>query len=54
MVPRLSAVPTGREEIPVKAAIQGWLVVRATTEMVDDGRAISLIGRALWTRGGRR
>lgn len=37
-----------------EAAIQGWLVVRVTTDMVDRGEAITLIGRALWARGGRR
>lgn len=37
-----------------EAAIRGWLVIRVTTEMVDDGRAISLIGRALWSASQRR
>lgn len=36
-----------------EAAIQGWLVVRATTAMVDDGRAATLVGRALWARSKR-
>lgn len=36
-----------------EAAIRGWLVIRVTTEMVDDGRAISLIGRALWSASQR-
>jgi hypothetical protein len=36
-----------------EAAIQGWLVVRVTTAMVDDGRAVTLVGRALWARSKR-
>lgn len=31
-----------------EAAIRGWVVLRVTTEMVDDGRAVALVGRALW------
>lgn len=31
-----------------EAAIAGWLVLRVTTDMVNDGRAIQLTGRALW------
>jgi hypothetical protein len=37
-----------------EAAIRGWLVLRVTTDMVDDGRAVALIGRALWAAGQRR
>lgn len=33
------------------AAIQGWLVVRATVRMVDDGRALALVQQALVARG---
>ena len=33
-----------------EAGIRGWLVVRVTTEMFDDGRALALIGRALTMR----
>lgn len=33
-----------------EAAIRGWLVIRVTTEMVDDGRAVALVGRALTVR----
>lgn len=33
-----------------EAAIRGWLVIRVTTAMVDDGRAVQLVGRALWMR----
>jgi very-short-patch-repair endonuclease len=36
-----------------EAAIRGWSVIRVTTEMVDDGRAVGLIGRALWAAGQR-
>jgi hypothetical protein len=36
-----------------EAAIQGWLVIRVTTGMVDDGRAVTLVGRALWARSRR-
>lgn len=34
-----------------EAAIAGWLVVRATSDMVGDGRALALIDRALAARG---
>jgi very-short-patch-repair endonuclease len=37
-----------------EAAVRGWLVIRVTTEMVDDGRAVNLVGRALWTASQRR
>lgn len=37
-----------------EAAIRGWMVIRVTTDMVDDGRAASLIVRALWSAGQRR
>lgn len=37
-----------------EAAIRGWMVIRATTEMVDDGRAVTLVGRALWAASQRR
>lgn len=37
-----------------EAAIAGWLVLRVTTAMVDDGSAVSLLGRALWARSQRR
>jgi very-short-patch-repair endonuclease len=37
-----------------EAAIRGWMVLRVTTDMVDDGRAIALVGRALWAAGQRR
>ena len=30
-----------------EAAILGWKVIRATTNMVEDGRAVSLVERAL-------
>lgn len=33
-----------------EAAIAGWLVVRVTTDMVDDGRALGLIERAIAAR----
>lgn len=36
-----------------EAAIQGWLVVRVTTAMVEDGRAVTLALRALWARSPR-
>jgi very-short-patch-repair endonuclease len=36
-----------------EAAILGWLVLRFTTDMVMDGRAVQAITRALWTKGGR-
>lgn len=36
-----------------EAAIQGWLVLRMTTAMVDDGRAVTAVGRALWTASQR-
>jgi very-short-patch-repair endonuclease len=36
-----------------EAAILGWLVLRVTTAMVDDGRAVALLGRALWQRSKR-
>lgn len=35
-------------------AIRGWLVIRVTTDMVTDGRAIALITRALWSISQRR
>jgi len=31
-----------------EAAIAGWQVLRVTTAMVDDGRAVTLLGRLLW------
>jgi hypothetical protein len=34
-----------------RAAIEGWLVIRATTEMVDDGRAIDALRQAFAARG---
>lgn len=37
-----------------EAVIRGWSVIRVTTDMVDDGRAIALIGRALWSISQRR
>lgn len=37
-----------------EAAIRGWLVLRVTTAMVADGRAVTLVGRALWMRGQER
>lgn len=45
--------PQGYENDCVKyseAAILGWLVVRVTTHMVEDGRASELIERALAAR----
>jgi hypothetical protein len=33
-----------------EAAIAGWLLIRATTEMAEDGRAIALIERAFAAR----
>lgn len=33
-----------------EAALAGWIVIRVTTEMVDDGRAVALVGRALACR----
>lgn len=33
-----------------EAAILGWLVVRATGDMVEDGRALALVERALAAR----
>lgn len=35
-----------------EAAIAGWLVVRVTTDMVEDGRALSLVERAIASRSG--
>jgi very-short-patch-repair endonuclease len=37
-----------------EAAILGWRVLRFTSDMVKDGTAVRLLGRALWTAGGRR
>lgn len=37
-----------------EAAIRGWAVLRVTTDMVLDGRAIALLGRALWSASQRR
>lgn len=37
-----------------EAVIAGWLVLRVTTDMVDDGRAVTLLGRALWSASQRR
>lgn len=37
-----------------EAVIRGWAVIRVTTDMVTDGRAIALIGRALWSISQRR
>jgi very-short-patch-repair endonuclease len=37
-----------------EAAIRGWMVLRVTTDMVDDGRAVTLLGRALWSASQRR
>lgn len=36
-----------------EAALQGWLVLRVTTAMVDSGEAVTLVGRALWARRDR-
>jgi very-short-patch-repair endonuclease len=36
-----------------EAAIGGWLVLRVTTDMVEDGRAVALLGRALWSASQR-
>lgn len=33
-----------------EAALLGWLLIRVTPEMVEDGRALKLIERALVTR----
>lgn len=33
-----------------EAAIAGWLVIRVTTDMVLDGRALALVERALASR----
>lgn len=33
-----------------EAAIAGWLVIRVTTEMVEDGRAVNFIERAIRAR----
>lgn len=33
-----------------EAGIRGWLVIRVSTAMVDDGRALALVGRALTMR----
>lgn len=47
---------TGYEEDCIKyseAAILGWCVVRVTTNMVRDGRALALVERALKERGVR-
>ncbi len=30
-----------------EAAIRGWVVIRATTDMIADGRALALLERAL-------
>lgn len=35
-----------------EAALAGWLVVRVTSDMVDDGRAITFVERALAARKG--
>ncbi|MDQ3128897.1 MAG: hypothetical protein M3Q66_10675 [Chloroflexota bacterium] len=35
-----------------EAALAGWIVVRCTTRMVDDGRALRLVERALALREG--
>jgi very-short-patch-repair endonuclease len=39
-----------------EAAIQGWMVLRLTTDMVDDGSGVTAVGRALWaaSQRGRR
>ncbi len=34
-----------------EAAIRGWLVVRVTSHMVADGRALALVERALAAKG---
>lgn len=34
-----------------EAALAGWLLIRCTGDMVDDGRAIALVERALAVRG---
>lgn len=34
-----------------EAAINGWLVIRVTPDMVNDGRAYTVISRALGIRG---
>jgi very-short-patch-repair endonuclease len=36
-----------------EAAIQGWTVLRLTTDMVDDGTGVTAVGRALWAAGQR-
>lgn len=36
------------------AALAGWLVVRLTTGMVDDGRGLATVADALSTRGALR
>jgi very-short-patch-repair endonuclease len=35
-----------------EAAIAGWLVIRVTTEMVEDGRAVAFVERAITARKG--
>jgi len=45
--------PAGYERDCIKyseAAILGWLVVRVTGHMVEDGRAVDLVARALAAR----
>lgn len=37
-----------------EAAIQGWLVIRVTTDQVERGEAIGWIQRAIWVRSSRR
>lgn len=36
------------------AALEGWCVIRATTRMVEDGRALAAVELALAVRGGSR
>jgi hypothetical protein len=33
-----------------EAALRGWLVLRVTSEMVDDGTAVGLVERAIRSR----
>lgn len=37
-----------------EAAIRGWMVIRVTTDMVESGEAVTLVGRALWAASQRR
>lgn len=33
-----------------EAMIQGWMVLRVTPRMVNDGRALTLLSRVMWIR----